>query len=69
MGEISQEEEYESAIKLANKKYRSLQREDRDTQIRRLVGFLARKGYPSNLCYRVAKEIVSDMPDAVVFEN
>lgn len=69
MGEISQEEEYESAKKLAAKKYRALQREDRDTQIRRLVGFLARKGYPSNLCYRVAKEIVSDMPDEVVFEN
>jgi regulatory protein len=69
LGEISQEEEYESAMKLAAKKYRALQREDRDTQIRRLVGFLARKGYPSNLCYRVAKEIVSDMPDAVVFEN
>ncbi len=69
LGEISQEEEYESAMKLANKKYRSLQREDRDTQIRRLVGLLARKGYSSSLCYRVAKEIVSDLPDAVVFEN
>ena len=69
LGEISQEEEYESAMKLATKKYRSLQREDRDTQIRRLVGLLARKGYSSSLCYRVAKEIVSDLPDAVVFEN
>lgn len=69
LSEISAEEEYESAKALAQKKYRALQREDRDTQIRRLVGFLARKGYASNLCYRVAKEIVSDMPDAVVFEN
>lgn len=69
LDEISSQEEYESAKKLAQKKYRALQREDRETQIRRLVGFLARKGYPSSLCYRVAKEIVSDMPDAVVFEN
>ena len=69
LSEISEDEEYESAKKLGVKKYRSLQREDRETQIRRLVGFLARKGYSSGLCYRVAKEIVSDMPDAVIFEN
>ncbi len=69
ISEISEEEEYESAKKLGLKKYRSLSREDRETQIRRLVGFLARKGYSSGLCYRVAKEIVSDMPDAVMFEN
>jgi regulatory protein len=56
-------------MKLGVKKFRSLAREDRETQIRRLVGFLARKGYSSGLCYRVAKEIVSDMPDAVIFEN
>jgi len=69
IGEISQEEEYELAKKLGLKKFRSLAREDRETQIRRLVGFLARKGYSSGLCYRVAKEIVSDMPDAIMFEN
>lgn len=67
--EITEEEEFASALKLAQKKYRSLAREDRETQIRRLVGFLARKGYSSSLCYKVAKEIVSDIPDAVNFEN
>ena len=45
---------------LAARKLRSLGRFDQDTQVRRLAGMLARKGYSAGLSYRVAREAVGE---------
>ena len=36
--------------------------------MRKLVGMLARKGYPPGLAFRVVKEVVQDMVDSDVAE-
>ena len=63
ISQISDDQEFQAAFALACKKIRSLQRDDAKTQLRKIVGVLARKGYSSNLAFRVAKEVISDLPD------
>jgi regulatory protein len=47
-----------AARELVTRKLRSMSRLDEATQLRRLAGMLGRKGYPSGLAYRVAREAV-----------
>ena len=63
ISQISDDQEFQAAFALACKKIRSLQRDDAKTQLRKIVGVLARKGYSSNLAFRVAKEVITEQPD------
>lgn len=68
ISQISDDQEFQAAFALACKKIRSLQRDDAKTQLRKVVGVLARKGYSSNLAFRVAKEVITDLPDGLPSE-
>lgn len=68
ISQISDDQEFQAAFALACKKIRSLQRDDAKTQLRKIVGVLARKGYSSNLAFRVAKEVITDLPDGLSSE-
>ena len=68
ISQISDDQEFQAAFALACKKIRSLQRDDPKTQLRKIVGVLARKGYSSNLAFRVAKEVITDLPDGLPSE-
>jgi regulatory protein len=68
ISQISDDQELQAAFALACKKIRSLQRDDAKTQLRKIVGVLARKGYSSNLAFRVAKEVITDLPDGLPLE-
>jgi regulatory protein len=65
ISQISDDQEFQAAFALACKKIRSLQKDDAKTQLRKIVGVLARKGYSSNLAFRVAKEVITDLPDGL----
>jgi regulatory protein len=68
ISQISDDQEFQAAFALACKKIRSLQRDDAKTQLRKIVGVLTRKGYSSNLAFRVAKEVITDLPDGLPSE-
>jgi regulatory protein len=68
ISQISDDQEFQAAFALACKKIRSLQRDDAKTQLRKIVGVLARKGYSTNLAFRVAKEVITDLPDGLPSE-
>ena len=68
VSQISEDQEFQAAFALACKKIRSLKRDDAKTQLRKIVGVLARKGYSSNLAFRVAKEVITDLPDGLPLE-
>jgi len=50
---------------LALKKIRSIQNDDPQTQIRKIVSLLARKGYSSSLSFQVAKQVINDFPEGL----
>jgi regulatory protein len=56
LDEIDPADEEETARALVRKKLRSMQSLDRDKATRRLVGALARKGYPPGLAFSVVKD-------------
>jgi regulatory protein len=56
LDEVDPEEEVEAARLLVRRRLRSTAALRRDTATRRLTGMLARKGYPSGLCFRVVRE-------------
>ena len=71
LGEVAAEvglDEYEGALAVAQKRMRSLGREDGATVRRRLYGFLARRGYESSVVSRVMAAVLprglGDRPDA-----
>jgi regulatory protein len=68
ISQITDDQEFQAAFALACKKIRSLQRDDAKTQLRKIVNVLARKGYSSNLAFRVAKEVIADLPDGLPLE-
>lgn len=51
--------EYEMALEIGGKKFRSLQRLEREVVWRRLTGFLIRRGHSSSTAIRVATELLS----------
>ncbi|MFM1826465.1 MAG: hypothetical protein RLZZ37_1100 [Actinomycetota bacterium] len=65
VSQISEDEEFSAALALALKKIRSIQNDDPQTQIRKIVGLLARKGYSSSLSFQVAKEVIKDFPEGL----
>ncbi len=66
--QISDEDEFKSALALALKKIRSIQKDDPQTQIRKIVSLLARKGYSSSLSFQVAKEVINDFPEGLTIQ-
>ncbi len=56
LDELDGDEQLETARRLVRKKLRSLERFDDTTRTRRLVGLLARKGYPAGLAWQVVRE-------------
>ena len=56
VAELDSETEAATARALVRRKFRSLARFDVPTRTRRLVSFLARKGYSGELAYRVVRE-------------
>ncbi len=55
-GEVDREAEEQRARELVRKRLRTLGNVDEQTAIRRLLGLLARKGYPQGLAYTVIKD-------------
>ncbi len=60
VGGISTESEEDVARSWAQRRLRAVAHLDASVRVRRLVGMLARKGYPPELAYRVVRELVSD---------
>lgn len=58
--EVDASSEERRARELVRKRLRGLQAPDEQTRVRRLVGSLARKGYPEGLAYRVVREELRD---------
>ena len=58
---ISDEDDYQSARALVEKKVRAMSSLDHETKMTRLMGALARKGYSSAVASRVIREILSEM--------
>jgi regulatory protein len=56
LDQVGDEEQDATARALVRKKLRSLERFDDTTRTRRLVGMLARKGYPPGLAFRVVRD-------------
>jgi len=59
LDEIDTDDEREAARALVRRKLRSMHGLDGQVQTRRLVGMLARKGYPAGLCFAVVREEVA----------
>ena len=57
--EVDPADELEAARRLVRRKLPSLQRFDAATQVRRLTGMLARKGYPSGVAFAVVREEIA----------
>ncbi len=68
ISQITEKDEFNAALILALKKIRSIQHDDPQTQIRKIVGLLARKGYAANLSFQVAKEVINDFPEGLTQE-
>lgn len=60
---IDREAEDASARRLAAERARRLSDEDTETAFRRIVRYLARRGYPEGLARRVTRQVVFDGPD------
>lgn len=69
VSQISETDEFQAALALALKKMRSIQHDDPQSQIRKIVGLLARKGYSAGLSFQVAKEVINDCPEGLTLQN
>ena len=58
ISQIDDEAEWDRAREYAQRKYRHRPGEDRGKALNRLAGQLARKGYPGNVCFTVAREVL-----------
>jgi regulatory protein len=61
--EVGDDDERHAAEELVARRLPGLQRFDREVRIRRLVGMLARKGYPGGLAMQVVRDAVDAAPD------
>lgn len=61
--EIDPEREKEQARALVARRLRTMRGLDRDSQTRRLAGFLARKGYGPGVSYQVIREALDVLPE------
>jgi regulatory protein len=60
LSSLPPEQEERTARELVDRKLASTRNLDPAKRLRRLVGMLARKGYPSSLAYRTVKEALAD---------
>ncbi|QNG19118.1 recombination regulator RecX [Rhodococcus triatomae] len=58
---IDREDERARAGELVDRKLRSVSLDDREKATRRLVGMLARRGFPPGMCYEVVKERIGEI--------
>lgn len=63
--QIDPDDEFANARSLVQRKLRSSRSLDTATRIRRLVGMLARKGYPAGLAVKAVREALADDVDAL----
>ena len=56
VGELDPEQELATARSLVQRRLASTRGLTVDARVRRLAGMLARKGYPADVCFRVARE-------------
>ena len=68
LDQLNDDEQEATARALVRKKLRSLARFDEATQTRRLVGMLARKGYPPGLAFRIVRDEVGTDLDGPVLD-
>lgn len=59
LSEITDDQEYDRATALVEKKLRSMNSLSDEAKIRRLAGLLARKGYSSSVTYSIVKSMVA----------
>jgi regulatory protein len=64
VGQIDRDSEFATARALAERRMRALRGLAPEVQTRRLVGLLARKGYPPGLAYDVVRSVVKAVDDA-----
>ena len=69
VSQISETDEFQAALALALKKMRSIKHDDPQSQIRKIVGLLARKGYSAGLSFQVAKEVINDFPEGLTINS
>ena len=69
LDEVDPAAEEEAARALVRRKLRSLTRVDDQTATRRLVGMLARKGYPSGLAFAVVRGELAERGSDLAAEN
>ena len=58
---VEPDDERETARELVRRKRRSVERFDQQTQVRRLTGMLARKGYSSSVAFGVVREELGEV--------
>ncbi|MGW6913575.1 RecX family transcriptional regulator [Kitasatospora sp. NPDC054939] len=63
VAQVDQDDETEAARALVERKLRSTGGLDRQVRTRRLVGVLARRGYPEGLAFRVVREVLDAEDD------
>jgi len=63
LDELDPDDEEAAARTLVQRKLRSMSRLDDTTKARRLVGMLARKGYPPGLALRIVRAELSELAD------
>jgi regulatory protein len=61
LDELDPDQEAQAAHDLVRKKARSMRNLDRAVATRRLVGMLARKGYPPGLAYRIVRDELGEL--------
>lgn len=61
VGAVSDEDERARAAELVARKLSSVRNLDRDKQVSRLVGMLARKGYGAGVAYAVVREALGEL--------
>lgn len=57
---VDSDSERAAAADLVAKKLRSMRGLDRESQTRRLVGLLGRKGYPSGMAFSLVREVLAE---------
>ncbi|HVF03924.1 MAG TPA: regulatory protein RecX [Frankiaceae bacterium] len=65
---VSDDDERERAAELVARKLSSVRNLDRDKQVSRLVGMLARKGYSGGVAYAVVRAALGDLDAALLAE-
>ncbi|USQ78863.1 recombination regulator RecX [Ornithinimicrobium faecis] len=63
LADIASDDQHVRARELVDKRLRTMRGLDPQVQTRRLAGFLARKGYDSNVAFGVIREALADLPE------